>query len=580
MSKTPNYDSKIQPVLDTLKPNTEITCPISGEKRTLTENEITVYRKHQAPPKNYAPIVRMQMLTTQWPGGQWWYNKHAESGAPIICPVHPATGIKVLPDKEWFAKDFSDLSLEVDLNHLFLDQLIELRRKVPSSAGRNYKEAENSIAVVSLGDVNSYFVVLSRSKNTLFSVSALDTESSAEVYNSSGVTSSYQVVHSDRIYNSQYIRESRDCLNSAFLFDCRNCENCFGATNKRNAKYVWFNKQLTQNEWEKIRAEVDLGSRSQTQKWLAKFNELVNQAPWPENFNENCENSTGEYLTKATNCEMVYYADGGARDEFHTSWSLGNCERNAYASSMSNAQDNYFSCDVVQCNKTRYSYLLMRCQNVEYSTECYDCENVFGCVGLRRKKFCILNKQYSENDYWKKLDELKCVMLERGEYGEFLPAKMSPAYFPEGGSVRYYLADPVVFSKAVNAHTFEADEDGALGENLSNATKVADSTEIPDSIDNLDDAWIGKPVFDAAYKRRFSLFAPEVTLYRKLRVAPPVSHHVKRVLDLTHTANTGVFESCTCETCQEDVTISRNPTYPNRRIFCKACYLEYIEKNG
>ena len=286
MSKTPNYDSKIQPVLDTLKPNTEITCPISGEKRTLTENEITVYRKHQAPPKNYAPIVRMQMLTTQWPGGQWWYNKHAESGAPIICPVHPATGIKVLPDKEWFAKDFSDLSLEVDLNHLFLDQLIELRRKVPSSAGRNYKEAENSIAVVSLGDVNSYFVVLSRSKNTLFSVSALDTESSAEVYNSSGVTSSYQVVHSDRIYNSQYIRESRDCLNSAFLFDCRNCENCFGATNKRNAKYVWFNKQLTQNEWEKLRAEVDLGSRSQTQKWLSKINELLDQNTRPGDLNQ------------------------------------------------------------------------------------------------------------------------------------------------------------------------------------------------------------------------------------------------------------------------------------------------------
>ncbi len=580
MSKTPNYDQKVNSLLEALKPGGEIVCPISGEKRTLSQKEIDVYRKHQAPPKDYAPVTRMRILTTQWPGGQWWYNKHAETGAPIICPVHPATGIKVLPDKEWFAKDFAELSLNLDLNRSFFDQLIELRKKIPSSAGRNYKEAENSISVVSLGDVNSYFVVLSRSKNTLFSVSALDTESSAEVYNSSGITNSYQIVHSERIFNSQYIRESRDCLNCAFLFDCRNCENCFGATNKRNAKYVWFNEQLIQSEWEKRRAKVDLGSRSQVTTVLKQFDELVKKAPWPENFNEHCENSSGEYLTKATNCESVYYADGGARDEFHTSWSLGNCERNAYASSMSNSTENYLSCDVVECNHTRYSYLLMRCRNLEYSTECYDCEDCFGCVGLRRKKFSILNKQYTEEAYWKKLDELKCAMLARGEYGEFLPAKMSPAYFPEGGSVRYYLADPMSFAKAVNAHQFEADAEGALGETSSNATDLPDANTIPDSIDNLDDSWIGKPVYDSAYRRPFSLFAPEVALYRKLRIAPPISHHVKRVLDLTRLSNTGVFEKSQCETCRKEVMISRNPTYPDRNILCKPCYLNYIEKNG
>lgn len=580
MPNTPNYNAKLKPIFDALTPDTEITCPFSGEKRTLTQKEIDVYREHNAPPLDYAPVVRMQMLTTQWPGGQWWYNQHAETGKPIICPVHPATGIKVLPDKEWFAKDFSEVNLNVDLNRSFFDQLIELRKKVPSSAGRNYKEAENSIAVVSLGDVNSYFVVLSKSKNTLFSVSALDTESSAEVYNSSGVTNSYNIVHSERIFNGQYIRESRDCMSSAFLFDCRNCENCFGATNKRNAKYVWFNEQLSQSEWEKRRAQVDLGSRSQITTLLNTFNELVQKAVWPENFNENCENSTGEYLTKATNCESVYYADGGARDEYHTSWSLGNCERNAFASSMSNSQNNYFSCDVVECNKTRYSYMLMRCQNVEYSTECYDCEDCFGCVGLRRKKFCILNKQYSEEDYGKKLDELKCAMLDRKEYGEFLPAKMSPAYFPEGGSVRYYLADPKKLAEQLNAHTFKADAEGALGESLANASDVIDSTNLPDSIDELDASWVGKPVYDESYKRRFSFFAPELALYKQLRVAPPVSHHVKRVLDLTHLSNTGVFEKQDCETCQKEVTTSKNPTYPDRRIFCKACYTKHIESHG
>lgn len=580
MEKTPNFQSKIQPVLDVLKPGTEITCPISGEKRILNQKEIDVYRKHKAPPLDYSPLTRMRMLTTQWPGGQWWYNKHADTGKPIICPVHPATGIRVLPDKEWFDRDFVEFGRDVNLEHSFFEQLIQLRRDVPSSAGRNYEPIENSIAVVSLGDVNSYFVVLSRSKNTLFSVSALDTESSAEVYNSSAITNSYQVVHSERVYNSQYIRESRDCMNSAFLFDCRNVENCFGATNKRNKKYLWFNEQLSKEEWERRRAEVDLGSRSQTQNWLSRFHELVQSAPWPENFNEQSENSSGEYLTKATNCDTVYYSDGGSKNEYHTAWSLGNCEGNAYSASLSDDQNIYFGCDIVQSNQCRYSYLLMRCQNVEYSTECYDCEDCFGCVGLRKKRFCILNKQYSEEEYWKKLDELKCAMLERGEYGAFLPAQMSPAYFPEGGSVRYYLADPEKFAQATNAYTFKAEDEGALGSALANANDLPDATTIPDSIDDIDDSWIGKALYDSAYKRPFSLFAPEVALYKKLRVAPPVSHHVKRVLDLTLTSNTGVFEKHPCKICQKEVTISRNPTYPDHQVLCKTCYLEYIEREG
>src|SRR3990167_8208806 len=70
LMKTPNFTANLKPILDALKPNTEVTCPISGEKRVLTQKEIDVYRKHLAPPKDYAPVVRMQMLTPQWPGGQ------------------------------------------------------------------------------------------------------------------------------------------------------------------------------------------------------------------------------------------------------------------------------------------------------------------------------------------------------------------------------------------------------------------------------------------------------------------------------------------------------------------------------
>ena len=56
---------------------------------------------------------------------------------------------------------------------------------------------------------------------------------------------------------------------------------------------------------------------------------------------------------------------------------------------------------------------------------CRNINNCFACVGLRKKRFCIFNVQYSEEEYWQRVDELKCVMLERGEYGEYFSAAFS-----------------------------------------------------------------------------------------------------------------------------------------------------------
>jgi len=441
MSKTPKFDAKVSEMLAAAKPD-ERTCPVSGETWACTPKDIEIVGRLRLPMTDHSPLTRWRILTAMWPGGQWWYNRHAKTGKPMISPVHPATGIRVLSDTEWFAEDFSEVFADVDVSTPFFSQLLALRLKVPSASNRDLEKSENSISVVSFGDQNSYFVVLSRSKDTFFSVVAMDTESAAEVYNSVGIMNGYQIIHCERMHTCQYARESADCIRCDFIFDCRNCENCFGATNKRNKKFIWMNEQLSEVEWKKRRAEVDLGRRSVAQKYLEQFDELVRQAVWPESFNVHAENSVGDYLTNVTNCDHVYYADGGARNEYWTTFAIGQAEGNAYVGTPANSRECYWSADMSNCFRVHYSYLMSRSQNCEYSTECYDCENCFGCVGLRKKKFCILNKQYTESAYWDMLDELKCAMLARGEYGQFLPAKMSPAWFPESGSFKYHLANP------------------------------------------------------------------------------------------------------------------------------------------
>jgi len=50
---------------------------------------------------------------------------------------------------------------------------------------------------------------------------------------------------------------------------------------------------------------------------------------------------------------------------------------------------------------------LKDCRNVWLSIDCIDCQDCFGCVNLRHQKYQIFNEQYSEEEYKKKLKELK-----------------------------------------------------------------------------------------------------------------------------------------------------------------------------
>src|SRR3989338_4387158 len=169
-------------------------------------------------------------------------------------------------------------------------------------------------------------------------------EKSCEVYESSGITRSYNVLNSHRIFNSKFIRQSYDCMNSAFLFDCRNCEHCFGATGKRNRQYVFFNEQLTKEEYEKRVAAIDLRDRRVVDEYVKKFQLMVHdQAIWPENFNEHAENSIGEYLHKCRDCKYVLFAHNGPHHNYYGVVQFNQSENNAFVGGAIDSCENFYS---------------------------------------------------------------------------------------------------------------------------------------------------------------------------------------------------------------------------------------------
>jgi hypothetical protein len=576
MSSTPNYDSKIKSILDQLQPG-ERTCALTGETWIMTDEEIGWYKKFNVPPSKYSPASRWKILGAFTIGSQIWYQRHPETGRFFVSSAHPATGIKGLPDKDWYAKDFSDIYLEPKFNKSFFDHINQLIYTVPIPAERSVVPAENSLALVSFGCEDSYFVVACKCKRTFYSIASSDIEDSAEIISSEFVSNSYNILHSKRIFNSKFVRESFDCDNCSFVFDCRNCSYCFGATNQRNKKYLFFNEQLSEAEWKKRVAEIDLGERNTFGEYLERFKILVAKAVWPENFNERAVNCSGEYIADSSEMKNCYFCRGNSNNEFWCTFTHFAGSNNAFCFGNAKATDCYYSI-AGNSSGCKFGEEVRRCLNVEYCCQCSGCEDCFGCVGIQNKRFCVFNKQYTEKEYWPLVDELKTKMLDNGEYGEFFPLSFSPSYFPQTCAALFYGAD-LEFAKKAGTKFFDPESEGAVGE-LSQTNNYINAEDLPGNLSGFEPAvWSGKTIFDSKSKRRFSLLRPELELYGKLGIIPPDSHYTSRVEALYNELNAGIFTNESCFVCGKMVSTTKNRAYPNRKIYCRACYLKYLENN-
>ena len=151
---------------------------------------------------------------------------------------------------------------------------------------------------------------------------------------------------------------------------------------------------------------------------------MAENTVWPENFNEKCTNTIGEYTTNAVDCKYIYNGvDGPYRNCYYVSYLYGNCQDIAFSGAPVNSNRCFFTNTPIRCSRIHFSHFVTDSQDCEYCYFCWNCENCFGCTGLQRKKFCIFNKQYNEDEYWKIVDKSKCDMLLRGEYGNFFPKK-------------------------------------------------------------------------------------------------------------------------------------------------------------
>ncbi|MFA5987628.1 MAG: hypothetical protein WC797_03195 [Candidatus Paceibacterota bacterium] len=198
-----------------------------------------------------------------------------------------------------------------------------------------------------------------------------------------------------RCYKCDYMNHCDVCVDCSYCRECSNCQNCFGCVYLKNKHFCFFNQQLEESEY---RRKVKEYENKKPEEVLQQVGELFSRFPERtsrENGNENCSfgnyyyNNTGSYylFDAAGNEDCAYLYDSHYnKNSFDQTY----CARNELC---------YELVESINCYKSFFSQNLERCISCYFSLDLDNCTDCFGCAFLNKKQYCILNKQYTPEEY-------------------------------------------------------------------------------------------------------------------------------------------------------------------------------------
>lgn len=311
----------------------------------------------------------------------------------------------------------------------FFKEFQRLREKTPQISFHGYQNTNSEYSDFLYHSKNSYLCFDGDYyEKCLYCYSSYKNKFCADCSHIQDSELLYECIDCANCYNSDYLQDCKQTSESFLGFDLVGCNQCFGCVGLRHKQHHIFNKPFSKEEYLSRTAEL---KKQPLEKLYAAFEKVKRTVPHLCSRQFQTENSFGDHLI---NCQRSYccYDSEGLQQ-------CGYMHRvyNIYGERTSDSWDSGASVDLQLCYQTYFVGKGYNCnfcfycefaRDCEYCDSCFHSEKLFGCVGLNRKSFCILNKQYSEKEWYEKTAQIKQELRAAGLYGDW-PAewKMSEA---------------------------------------------------------------------------------------------------------------------------------------------------------
>ncbi|MDD5623191.1 MAG: hypothetical protein PHI23_00585 [Candidatus Peribacteraceae bacterium] len=569
------------------------SCTQCSSAFDITQDDLAFYdkvspvfngKKELIPPPTLCPDCRQQRRLAFRNAHVLYKRKCDLTGQMIVSTASPDKPYKVYNHDGWWSDVWDPMMYgrPFDPARSFFDQLHELQCTVPRLALGNWNSENSDYVAIGADNRNCYMASpCFRSEDCYFGDSIYSCKNTIDCLLCEGMEIAYECTNCKNGYALFYSQNSLNCWNSWFLKDCNSCSDCIGCYGLRNQRFHVFNKPVTETEYKKILMQL---LKPLTHKKIddlrGSFLEMELRLPHVSIHETLSENCTGNEFIECRNC--------------FESYDLKRCEDVKHCYRVFDAKDSY---DLSKCgveglehcyelmnagysnNHVLFSHVLQNSADVYYCEHCFSCKNCFGCSGLRHKSYCLLNKQYSREEYEKLVPQIIAHMRNTGEWGEFFPVPSSPFAYNETVAQEYFpLTKEEAERRGWNWHQDVDSTKQYLGPDIS----------IPDSVFDVPEDVTSHILRCSATGTLYKIIPQELAFLKGNGIPLPLKCPDQRHKERMALRNPRKLWSRNCAKCGKGIQTTYAPERPAVRgseepsgsrgeiVYCESCYLATV----
>jgi hypothetical protein len=558
-----------------MKPETR-QCQNCKKEFTIESEDFNFYERMKVNVPDFCPSCGLSRLAALRNERIMYWRNCDKCGKKTMSLYHPNSSYVVYCHDCWWGDGWDGLQYGVKYNPLesLTKQISDLQKIVPREAliilnstncdyGNNVRDSKNCFFTFLCSDSENILY-------SMFTVSSKDCMENYRIVESEFIANSLDVT---KCYKSAYLQDSSNCSFCYFSFDLKNCNNCIFCSNLRNKSYCIKNEQYSKEDYEKEYRKIFNGSFDTLSNSIKEFENIKLKAIHKFASISKSSNVVGNYLQNSNRNKWCF--DGVENQDVNYSANIL-YSKSAYFSYAIGVQPTefIFGGSVIKGGSMiKNSFNLFNCSSCIWCDSLISCNNCIACVGLKKKEYCILNKQYTKEEYQKIVRQLE----EKGELASFLGLEFSTFAYNETAAQDHF---PITKEKALNlGYSWQEDIPFTTGQ------ETIISKNIPDNITDVKDN-ITKEIFACEKCKRNYKVVPEELRYLREFLLPlprkcPQCRMVERMearlpFELWH-------RNCMCDkenhghagVCPNEFETSYSPDRLEK-VYCESCYNKEI----
>ena len=575
------------------------TCKNCQQSFEIAEDDLKFYKKvspifegkkYLIPVPSLCPECRHQRMAVWRNERSIYKRKCGLCFKEIISEYSPDKNYITYCKDCFWSDNWNQLEygFEFNFSKSFFKQFKKLMEKTPVLALFNVNTYNSEYCHRIFEGRNNYlsFIALYEPENLIHTFYTISCKDSIDITYSQKIELGYELTDAENSYNCKFSHRIKNCSDSWFLEDCIGCKYCISCKNLHQKQYCIFNKQYSKEGYFNFIKDTELHKYSVIQKIKNETAKFFLSFPNRDIIKINCENSVGGNIERVKNSYQVYDA-----------YELENVRYCTMCEKSNNCIDCFgFGCNEFSSNSISLEYVsnlnfcatIANCSNLLYCYHCSaDTSNCFGCVGLKKKRYCILNKQYTKEEYEKLVPKIIEAMkspkspltrglghpLDKGglgdcEWGEFFPSSISPFGYNETVAQEYFpLTKEQALSKGFKWSDYELE--------FPHVEKTIPANLLPEIISEIPDDILNWAIQCEVTGKPFKIIKPELDFYRKMNLSIPRRHPDQRHKDRMALRNPRKLWKRNCIKCNAEIQTTYVLEKPEM-VYCEDCYLKSV----